>query len=121
MVLYSETSTRSGQFPLLAARCAAVLLAAVAIWWLRRNGTVQFPRCSARALAISAGVFDVAATALLVVAVRRDLLSVVAPVISLAPGFTVVLAWGLAGQHLSRTQRIGLVAALAGLVLIAAG
>jgi len=126
LVLYSETSTHSGQYPLLAARCAAVVLAAIAIWWMRsygpeRDGTVRFPRGSAGALALGAGAFDFAATALLVVAVRRDLLSVVAPVVSLAPGFTVVLAWRLAGQHLSRPQRIGLVAALAGLVLIAAG
>jgi len=121
LVLFSETSTRSGQYPLLAARFTSTVLAGITVWWLRRYRTVKFPRGSARALAIGAGAFDVAATALLVVAVRRDLLSVVAPVVSLAPGFTVVLAWRLAGQHLNPIQRIGLVVALAGLVLIAAG
>jgi drug/metabolite transporter (DMT)-like permease len=121
VVFYSETSPRSGQYPLLAARCSSFALAAIAVWWLRRRGAVQFPTGSARALAIAAGAFDVAATALLVVAVRNDLLSVVAPVISLAPGFTVVLAWRIAGEHLNLTQRIGLVVALGGLALIAAG
>ena len=126
LVLFSETSTRSGQYPLLAA----------VAWqwrWPRSRfggfvllGLIEMEPFNSHAvprlvLALGAGAFDLAAPALLVVAVRRDLLSVVAPVVSLAPGFTVVLAWRLVGQHLSRPQRIGLVAALAGLVLIASG
>jgi drug/metabolite transporter (DMT)-like permease len=121
VVFYSETSPRSGQYPLLAARCASFALAAIAVWWLRRRDAVQFPRGSVLPHAIGAGAFDVTATALLVVAVRNDLLSVVAPVVSLAPGFTVVLAWRITGEHLNLTQRIGLVVALTGLVLIAVG
>ena len=121
LVLFSEASTRSGQYPLLAARVVGFAMAAIAVLWLRRSGTVQFPRGSARALAIGAGAFDLVATALLIVAVRRDLLSVVAPVVSLAPGFTVLLAWRLTGEHLKPIQRVGLVAALIGLALVAAG
>lgn len=121
LVLYAETSTTSGQFPVFAARCASFALAAIGVWWLRRNAKVLFPHGSVRALALGAGALDITATALLVVAVRHDLLSVVAPVVSLAPAFTVVLAWRLGGEHLNLTQRIGLVVALTGLVLIAAG
>jgi drug/metabolite transporter (DMT)-like permease len=57
----------------------------------------------------------------LLVAVRRDLLVIVAPIVSLAPAFTVVLAWWITGERLHRVQRVGFVVALVGLVLVAAG
>jgi drug/metabolite transporter (DMT)-like permease len=72
-------------------------------------------------LALTAGAFDVTATALLVYAVRRELLSVVAPIASLAPAFTVVLAWVLSRERINPVQRLGLALAAAGLALIAAG
>jgi drug/metabolite transporter (DMT)-like permease len=82
---------------------------------------VHFPQGSARGLAVAAGILDVAASVLLLVAVRRDLLVIVAPIVSLAPAFTVVLAWAITGEHLHRTQRLGFLVALVGLVLVAAG
>jgi drug/metabolite transporter (DMT)-like permease len=121
LVLYAETSTRSGEVPVLAGRAAAFVLAAVAFLWLRRARDLPMPRGSARSLAIGAGGFDVAATALLVVAVRHDLLSLVGPVVSLAPGMTVLLAWQIDHERLRRVQRVGLVVALVGLALVAVG
>jgi drug/metabolite transporter (DMT)-like permease len=121
LVLYSETSEASGQWPLLVARICALALAGIAVAWLARRGPVTFPRGAGRGLAIAAGVFDVTATALLLVAVRHELLSIVAPVISLAPAFTVLLAWRLTGERLHALQRAGLIVALAGLVLVAIG
>jgi uncharacterized membrane protein len=121
LVLYAQTSERSGQYPVLAARLTALALAVCAIAWLARRAPIAFPRGPTLALAVAAGAFDITATALLVVAVRQDLLSVVAPVVSLAPAFTVVLAWWLSGEHLRAVQRAGFVVALAGLILVAAG
>jgi drug/metabolite transporter (DMT)-like permease len=121
LVLYAETASRSGQVPVLAGRLAAFVLAGVACSWLRRTRDVPLPHGSARGLAVGAGVFDVAATALLVVAVRRDLLSLVAPVVSLAPGMTVILAWRVDHERLRRAQRVGLLVALVGLALVATG
>jgi drug/metabolite transporter (DMT)-like permease len=121
LVLYSETSAASGQIPVLAGRAAAFALAAVAFVWLRRSRPIALPRGSAGALAIGAGVFDVVATALLVVAVRHDLISLVAPVVSLAPGVTVILAWQLGHERLRREQHMGLLVALVGLALVATG
>ena len=69
----------------------------------------------------AAGVLDVGATAMLVLAVRRGLIVLVAPIASLAPGFTVLLAWVVLGEQLGRVQRIGLLCALAGLVLVSTG
>jgi drug/metabolite transporter (DMT)-like permease len=120
-VLYSETSEASGQWPIFAARVSALVCAVVAVAWLARQGAVQFPRGSARGLAVAAGILDVAASVFLLVAVRRDLLVIVAPIVSLAPAFTVVLAWWITGERLHRVQRVGFVVALVGLVLVAAG
>jgi uncharacterized membrane protein len=56
-----------------------------------------------------------------VLAVRRGLIVLVAPIASLAPGFTVLLAWLVLGEQLGRVQRLGLLCALAGLVLVSTG
>ena len=68
-----------------------------------------------------AGVFDIAATAFVVTGVRDDLAVIVAPIAALAPGFTVVLAWAVLREPVSRAQVVGLGLALLGLVLIAVG
>jgi drug/metabolite transporter (DMT)-like permease len=121
LVLFSETAHTSGQWPVLMARIAAlvVVLPAVALLFTRRQ--LKLPRGQAAGLSAIAGALDVAATAVLVVAVRRALLVVVAPLAALAPGFTVLLAWLVTRQNVGRSQRLGLVVALAGLALIAAG
>jgi drug/metabolite transporter (DMT)-like permease len=121
LVLFAETSHGSGQWPVLTARAAALVLVLAATAGLHARGQLRVPRQVALAESALAGALDVAATAVLVVAVRRALLVVVAPLASLAPGFTVLLAWLVARQHVARSQQLGLVVALAGLVLIAAG
>jgi drug/metabolite transporter (DMT)-like permease len=73
-----------------------------------------------RWLAIGAGLLDVCATTLLLVAVRLGLVAVVAPVASLAPAFTVLGAWWYLKEETSTVQIVGFVLALAGLVMIAA-
>ena len=119
LVLFSETTTASGQWPVLTARAAALATAMVAVSVTARP--VALPTGTPRRLALLAGAFDVAATALLVVAVRRELLVVVAPIASLAPAFTVVLAWVVSRERLRTAQLAGLGLALVGLALIAGG
>jgi drug/metabolite transporter (DMT)-like permease len=121
LVLFSETDPGSGQWPVLLARAGALVAVALVAVVLARRQEVRMPQGLSLTLAVTAGVFDVAATALLVYAVRRELLSVVAPIASLAPAFTVVLAWVLGQQRVSSVQRLGLALAAAGLALIAAG
>lgn len=121
LILYASTSTRSGQWPLLAARSAGLLAVVIAALVLARRGALRPVHGRARPLAAAAGALDVAATALLVFAVRRELVVVVAPLVALAPAVTVLLAWRLDGEQLHRAQRAGLALALAGLVLVAVG
>lgn len=121
LVLYAETSHTSGQWPVAAARLAATGAVGLVLLVVLSRGPVHAPTGAPLGLAAGAGVLDVTATALLVVAVRRALLVVVAPVASLAPAFTVLLSALVLGQPIQRGQRVGLAGALAGLVLIAAG
>jgi drug/metabolite transporter (DMT)-like permease len=121
-VLFAESSDDSGMWPVFAARSTAALLVwSLALGLLARDRPSRVPAGRMRAVAAAAGLLDVAATALLLLAVRRGLTVVVAPIAALAPGFTVLLAWALLGEKLARTQRIGIVAALAGLALVSVG
>ena len=64
---------------------------------------------------------DSGSNLLFVLASQRGLLSLIAVVASLYPVMTVVLARGVLGERLSRAQAAGVVLALAGIALIAAG
>ena len=79
------------------------------------------PGIQAGRLAAGAGLLDVTATSVLLVAIRHGLLVVVAPVAALAPAFTVVWAWIVFREPVSRLQLAGLGLALVGLALIATG
>lgn len=117
-ILFSSTPHNSGFWPVLFARMAAVVGVGVVILVLRVSPSVPV---RPRRQAIAAGGLDVAATTLLLVALRHGLTVVVAPVASLAPGFTVMEAWWVLHERASRIQVVGLVTALVGLALIAAG
>jgi drug/metabolite transporter (DMT)-like permease len=73
-------------------------------------------------VAVSAvGLLDLAANGFYAVATKHGLLSVVSVASSLYPLATVVLARVILGERVRRVQELGVVAALAGVVLIAAG
>jgi drug/metabolite transporter (DMT)-like permease len=122
LVFYSEASDASGMWPVFAGRLSAFVIAAAA-WFVvfRRKGERLPSRGAPRNLSVAAGVFDVTATVLLIVAVRRGLISVVAGLSALSPGFTAVLAWIVLREHVTTRQRVGLAIALVGLVLVATG
>jgi len=121
LVLYSQTRDESGFWPVLTARAAAIVLVAIGVAIVATRGGLRWPTGHERKLALGAGVLDVTATALLLVAVREGLMVVVAPAAALAPAFTVMWAWVVLREHVTRHQVIGLGIALAGLVLIAVG
>lgn len=67
------------------------------------------------------GVADASANGLYALAVRSSLLSVAAVLASLYPVVTVLLAYWVHGERLSRLQVAGVSASLAGVLLIAGG
>lgn len=121
LVLFSSTSDRSGMWPVFAARASAFAIVAIAVLWIRARGGLAATTGQWRLLAVAAGVLDAAATVLLLLAVRRGLIVVVAPVSALAPAFTVGLAWSVMHERLHREQIVGLMLGLVGLILVAAG
>lgn len=121
-VLFAETRDASGYWPVLTARAAAVVVVGLALTFASaRTTAITVPRATARHLALGAGALDILATVLLLTAVREGLTVVVAPIAALAPAFTVVWAWAILHERVTRHQVVGLALALAGLALIAVG
>ena len=72
-------------------------------------------------LLAAVGAGDVGANAMFAVASTEGLLSVVAVLSSLYPAVTVLLARLVHGERMKRIQDVGVVAAIAGVALIAGG
>jgi len=70
---------------------------------------------------LTIGFFDVAASSLFAVASTKGVLPVVAVGSSMYPAFTIALAHGVLAERLARIQWAGVVLALLGVALIAAG
>lgn len=98
---------------------SVVLLGAALLVRLGRGGVVV-ERGDLPALAVI-GAFDVGANAAFAVASQSDLVSVTAVLASLYPVVTAGLAWQVLGERLRPVQLAGAGAALAGVVLLAAG
>lgn len=102
---------------LLGARTGSLSL--LAVWALAVRTPLAMGR---RAPAVAAvGVLDVAANALFAVASRQGLLAIVSVLGSLYPVPTVVLAHTVLGERISATQRAGVLVALLGVAMVAAG
>lgn len=80
---------------------------------------LRIPPCNLRWLVL-VGVLDSGANTLYALATDHGLLSLVSVLGSLYPLTTVLLAQALLREHVSRHQKVGIVAALAGVVLISA-
>ncbi len=102
----------------LAVRVGGVATVAVAL-------LISRPRLAAVsgsiAVLLTIGFFDVLANGLFAVASTKGLLPVVAVGGSMYPAFTIALAHGVLGERLARIQWAGVVLALLGVALIAAG
>ena len=116
LILISETSDGAGLWTIVAARAAPVVV-------LARSCSAccagrSSPVATRSALVSVAGVTDAGANALLLLAVRGGLLSVVAPVANLYPAVTVLLARAFGHERIGRFRLAGLALAVASLVLI---
>ncbi len=116
LILISETSDGAGLWTAVAARAAPVAVMLIALAVLRRR---LVPAPESRPLVVISGITDAGANALLLVAVRQGLLSVVSPVANLYPAVTVLLARGLGHERIGRARLAGLGLAVAALILIA--
>jgi len=79
------------------------------------------PPARTASILAAAGTLDCSATALYGVANTKGALSIVAVVGSLYPVMTLILARAVLSERIRRVQQVGVVAALAGVAMIAAG
>ena len=103
---------------ILAVRVGSVATVAIALL-VSRPGLAAVS--GSIAILLTIGFFDVLANALLAVASTKGVLPVVAVGGSMYPAFTIALAHGVLGERLARMQWLGVVLALLGVALIAAG
>jgi drug/metabolite transporter (DMT)-like permease len=106
-----------GLWPVLASQAAALTLGGVLL--LRARRSVALPRGGVLVLVVSAGVLDMTANALYLLAVQGGLLSIVAPVASLYPVSTVLLAMLVDRERMRPVQIAGLGLAVTALVMVA--
>jgi len=118
IVLVAQGSRSSVVMTLVAMRTVTVFLLLTLAGVRLRRPTVL--RADLPVLAVI-GAGDVAANACYAVASRTGLLSIVAVLASLYPAVTAMLAHQLLGERLSGVQRLGVLGALGGVALIAAG
>lgn len=117
-VCFGQTSTAAGIAPGVIAQSTAALVllgATVAM------GRMVRPRREATSLAGVVGVLTAVAMFLSVLAYQRGPVAVVAAILGLAPGVTVLLAWLLTRERFSALQRFGFALGMVAVVFFAVG
>jgi drug/metabolite transporter (DMT)-like permease len=117
-VAIAKTSMGANLWPLVAARGASVA-ALLAVTCVARRAP-SFGAANPLVI-IGAGVLDVTANALYLLAVHGGLLSIVAVLVSLYPVSTVLCSMVVLGERLRTPQVAGVGAAIVAVVLITAG
>lgn len=100
------------------ARLGSLALMAVLVPLMRAR---YLPRRDAWPTIATAGILDMTANVLFLIAVREELLSVVAVIMSFYPASTMVLARMVFGERTVKRQLAGLALAALAVTLIASG
>lgn len=116
-ILLSMAPHEAGLWPLLGARLSSV--SAVALLALATRRTLR-PGSGSLYVIVAAGVLDMVANVLYLLAQRDGLLSLVAVLVSLYPASTLLLARQVLGERLRAVQLTGVGCALVAVALIAA-
>jgi hypothetical protein len=114
-VFISRTSGDSGLWPLASSKIASIVIALAVV--ALTDGKLIVNRAS-RVPAVAAGVLDMGANVLFLLASRIGLLAISGVVSSLYPAPTVILASLLDKQTISAVRVVGLILALAGVALM---
>lgn len=118
-VALDQAGTRSGAWPLIPGQLVSVLLIVpFALRGLRQGAA---PARGPVLLALVAGILSGAANLLFLAATGRGELAIVAVLSALYPAITVLLARVVLAEHWSRSQVVGLAAAVLAVVLVSIG
>ena len=118
LVCLGRVERGASAWALVAGRASASILLWVMVLASRATWKLA---AAARPPMLGAAVTDVCANVLYLVAVQRAPLSLVATLVSLAPATTVLLAQLVLRERLAPAQKLGVVVALAAVVLLAQG
>ena len=118
LILLSLGAADSGIWSLLPARIAGSL---VMLGVVATSSGKLLPDRPAVLPAVGAGLLVTVGNGAYVLATTEGSLAIVAVIAAMFPAATVVLAWVVLGERLTRQRRIGLVLALVAVGLIAAG
>lgn len=115
LVCMSRASTQTVYWPLAAALATSLVLAVIIMLAQR----APLPPAGVFPVVLTAGVLDTLGNLFFILAAQRGRLDVAAVLSSLYPAFTVLLARVLLKEHITRTQTVGMLAALISVPLIA--
>jgi drug/metabolite transporter (DMT)-like permease len=115
LIALGETDEASGIWPLVSARVTSIAIVGA---FVVATGTAVRGVGRTWKLASLAGVLDITANVLYLLAVQRGLLSVVVVVVALYPVSTLCLAFALDKERVSGSQALGIGLALGALVLV---
>ncbi|MEV4084961.1 EamA family transporter, partial [Nonomuraea fuscirosea] len=115
-ILLSMAPHEAGLWPLVGARLSSVSMVALLALLTRR---ALRPGPGSLHIIVAAGVLDMAANVLYLLAQQDGLLSLVAVLVSLYPASTLLLANRVLGERLRPVQLGGVLCALASVALIA--
>ncbi len=118
LIFLSLGSDSSGIWALLPARVAGSIAVLVVILI---TGRELIPHRKAVAPSIGAGVLVTLGNGLFVIATTKGSLAVVSVLAAMFPAATVILAWLVLGERLTRQRQLGLVLALVAVGLVAGG
>ncbi len=113
-VFISRTSDASGLWPLVGSRGASVLILFVVVLAMRK----PIIPTEARGLSIGAGSLDMIANIMFLLAIRQELLSLVAVIMAMYPASTISLARFVLHERIGRVQAGGLALGAVGVTLI---
>ncbi|MGP3911174.1 EamA family transporter [Nonomuraea sp. 10N515B] len=115
-ILLAMAPAEAGLWPLVGARLSSVSVVALVALAARRS---LRPRAGSLRIIVAAGVLDMVANVLFLLAQRQGLLSLVAVLVSLYPASTLLLARQVLGERLNTIQMTGVACALGAVALIA--
>jgi drug/metabolite transporter (DMT)-like permease len=114
-ILIHGVAQEATLWPMIASRTGGTLVL-VAVLFLRRE-SVKIPRVGWPLVMLS-GTLDVGGNLFYVLAAQAGRMDIAAVLSSLYPGMTALLAWWMLKEHISGGQRLGILAALAAIVLM---
>jgi len=115
-IFISLTGAESGLWPLAGSRVGSLVLMGVLVPLMKAR---YLPEREAWPMVATAGILDMTANVLFLLAVREELLSLVAVIMSFYPASTIVLARFVLGERTVRRQLAGLALAGVAVTLIA--